>query len=849
MSLYGALFSGVSGLKAQSTAIAVISDNISNVNTVGYKGGRGIFQTLVTNAGGGTAYSPGGVIGGSRQLVSQQGLLQATNSPTDIAIAGSGMFVVNSVSDGTGTVAYTRAGAFTQDATGNFRNGAGFFLQAWPLDRAGRLPGEPGNTENTISSANLSSLRTVNVQDLTGVAAATTTVALGANLKASETVFPGSGLTMSMTNDGNNGSNKASDIIIPQGSGNFDSLTRGDQFNISTSANTTGYDFIYGGIAEGRSVLDGTGGDYGTTVLGAGGGETTLGATPFSVTSGSAVVTVTHASHGLVDGDVVDLSGNLVAVGGIPAADFNGTFIVDVQSASTYTITVDTSASSTTTGGTTGIIGDVRPFDDGGFILDAASTSQNFLSATGTSIFAEAALSFTIATTSIPAVTFTYKGSAPNAQNGEFSNMNNLVDAINAVDGLTARIDNATGKLYVSAIDASEAITFTNGEAAGTDGDSQNEALYGIDWIRELGLVLAADNGVIAAEPNRFSTMQGLADLVNAIDELTATITSPLSDSDLLINIDDPLATINFTDADYGGSPNIGSVLAAMGLEDIDSFDGVVPSGTPRTSGDQGPAYDATDADKNMATGAITPQFSRSIRVFDSLGTGHDISVAFIKTAINTWAVEVFAIDSTEVTAANGLLASGEIVFNGDGTLQSVSSGLVNAIDVVWATSGAEDSEITFNWGTAGAIGTGESDGLSQFDSAYKVSFANQNGAPVGELTGVSIDEEGFVTASYSNGEAQRLFKIPLASFANPDALEAASGNVFTQTTASGEVNLVEAGGSGSGKIASSSLEASNIDLADELTTMIVAQRAYQANTKIISTASTLLDELNRAIT
>ena len=848
MSLYGALFSGVSGLKAQSTTIAVISDNISNVNTVGYKGGRGIFQTLVTNAGGGTAYSPGGVLGGSRQLVSQQGLLQATNSPTDIAIAGSGMFVVNSVSDGTGTVAYTRAGAFTQDATGNFRNGAGFFLQAWPLDRAGLLPGEPGNTENTISSANLSSLRTVNVQDLTGVAAATTAVALGANLKASETVFPGSGLTMSMTNDGNNGSNNASDIIIPQGTGNFDSLTRGDQFNISTSANTTGYDFIYGGIAAGRSVFGGDNGDYDAAVLGAGGGETTLN-NPFDTTSGSAVVIVNNVAHGLVTGDVVDLSG-AAAVGGILAADLTGTFIVTYIDDDSYSITVDNAATSTVTGGGgASVLEDIRPFDDSGEILDAATTSQNFLSATGTTIFAEAALSFTITTLASGTATFTYKGSAPNAQNGEFSNMNNLVDAINAVDGLTARIDQATGKLYVSAIDATQAITFTNGSAEGTDGDSQNEALYGIDWIRELGLVLAADSGVIDAAANRFSTMQGLADLVNATDDLSATISSPLSDSDLLINIGDPLATINFTDATYGGSPNVGSVLAAMGLEDIESFDGTPPSGTPRTSGDQGPAYDATDADKNMATGAITPQFSRSIRVFDSLGTGHDLSVAFIKTAINTWAVEVFAIDADEVTAANGLLASGEIVFNGDGTLQSVSSGLVNAIDVVWATSGAEDSEISFNWGTAGAIGTGESDGLSQFDSAYKVSFANQNGAPVGELTGVSIDEEGFVTASYSNGEAQRLFKIPLASFANPDALEAASGNVFTQTTSSGEVNLVEAGGSGSGKIASSSLEASNIDLADELTTMIVAQRAYQANTKIISTASTLLDELNRAIT
>ena len=140
----------------------------------------------------------------------------------------------------------------------------------------------------------------------------------------------------------------------------------------------------------------------------------------------------------------------------------------------------------------------------------------------------------------------------------------------------------------------------------------------------------------------------------------------------------------------------------------------------------------------------------------------------------------------------------------------------------------------------------GRSDGLSQFDSGYNVDFANQNGAPVGQLVSVSITEEGVVVASYSNGETQALYKLPIADFANPDGLRAVTGNVFSQTRESGEVNLRESGTNGTGSVVSAALEQSNVDLAEQLTDMIVAQRSYQANTKVIKTADELLEQLNQ---
>ncbi len=1011
MSLYGALYSGVSGLKGQSNKIGIISDNISNVNTVGYKGNRGGFESLVTSSASASQFSPGGVIGANQQLVSKQGLLQSTDSATDIAVSGDGFFVVNQQNDSLGQVYYTRAGSFTQDATGNFRNAAGFFLQAWPLDREGRLPGETGNL-NTNSSANLTSLTTVNVTNLTGVAASTSKVSIGANLNSAQTAYPGASGTASPDpfHTQNNGI-ASKDILVP---GGVNTLTRGDRITVSTGQGLS-YTYRYSGFTFGRDVTNASSvGDNGQAVLtspntltsaavamaanpvattntsttvtitsaahglitgdtvtlaglaatggvpagelnathvvtvvdantytitsttaatstvaaggGAGGTKTNL---PFKTTNGSAVVTVRQVGHGLVDNEVVTLTGNTGAVGGIPANDLNSTFVVNVTDDDHYTITVASNATSTTGGGTGTVVATTRLF--GGAIMDANNATTRFLADTGTSSFSTSALRFTVTTTATGTVSFTYTSASPNAQLGQFNTLNNLADAINAVTGLSARVSG--GRIYVGATDANAAITFANGSSVGTAGPPVQ---WGIDWIRELGL------SNLGTGSDRFASLEGLSNLVNNSSGLTATIESALSSASVKINVNNPLDTITFSDlpaianvtlgttpftttagsgvvtvtlpsapspsyvtgdvVDMGtlaGGPydgitaadlsglfsitvvnattftivakngatatagattgptgismvqpqNYGSLVAELGL--VDSLNGAVYSA--QTTGALGPAYDPGDATKNIAGGTITAQFSRPIRVYDSLGTGHDLSMSFIKTDINTWAVEVYAANESEVTSPlpSGQIVTGAITFNGDGSLQSVDSALANPVDITW-NNGAVSSNITFDWGTAGSpFGTlnassiGKTDGLSQFNSAYRVNFVNQNGAPVGDLTSVAITEEGFVVASYSNGQTQNLFKIPLADFANPNQLQTSSGNVFLQSSESGEVNLRQSGSSGVGKIASSSLEQSNVELADQLTDMIVAQRAYQANTKVISTTDQLLSQLN----
>ncbi len=252
--------------------------------------------------------------------------------------------------------------------------------------------------------------------------------------------------------------------------------------------------------------------------------------------------------------------------------------------------------------------------------------------------------------------------------------------------------------------------------------------------------------------------------------------------------------------------------------------------------------------------------FRRTVRIFDSLGAARDINVNFKKQAINQWLVEVRASDNTyvqpvnratglvdTVTGDDGYLGSAVLTFNSDGSIQSISGQLATAINIPWdpSVSGAGTQSIAFDLGVDPS-GNATNGAVTQYSSDYNVSFVNQNGAELGQRTGVSVDEDGYVIASFSNGEFRKLYKLPIATFANPNGLQARSGNVYAQTTDSGQYNLREAGNGGAGIVQGASLEQSNVDLSGEFTKMIVTQRAYSAGTKVISTADSMLEELMR---
>ncbi len=192
MSINSAMLAGVTGLTANASALAATSDNIANVNTVGYKRAQTNFSDLVTAAST-QDYSAGGVTTSTTSYVTQQGLLQSTSSPTDLAISGSGFFVTTqSPTDVSATAPrlFTRAGSFTVDSQGYLKNSAGLYLQGWLADTNGNITTDPSN---------IALLQPINVSTVGGAAGATTQAAVNANLDAGETISASSEQDASFT--------------------------------------------------------------------------------------------------------------------------------------------------------------------------------------------------------------------------------------------------------------------------------------------------------------------------------------------------------------------------------------------------------------------------------------------------------------------------------------------------------------------------------------------------------------------------------------------------------------------------------------------------------------------------
>lgn len=854
MGLFGALFAGVSGLDSQSNKIGIISNNISNVNTVGFKQGQAAFDTLVVPSGTGT-FSPGGVIGNTQQLVDQQGLIQATTSSTDAAITGGGFFVVNTSADGTGNTLLTRAGSFTQDALGNFVNSNNDYLQGIPITT-------PPTALNQVN------LKTVNVSSsATGAATPTSLVTIAANFNAAQSVLLGSGEVATLAGDTANSQNTVGQIIVPTGaSGN--NLKAGDSFSI-TSVNAGKTDtFIYGGFSTGRDVTATI--DTAAATAGEGDGATLLDtetvANAITAAGGNDQLTIAlpnAADYSATSpNNILSISGVTGTVGGVAASAINGEWQVVSTGSGTVTFAVPGQTFTAVGGGTggTAITASNRTTTSfTGNILNATTPGGDFLSGitNPASDFTTSALDFKIATSGGDTFTFQYNAASDPTQ-GQFNSLNSLATAINDSSNsqLTASVVN--NRLYVSATDASEGLTFSNGDAVGNGLPTASGGLSGINWVQELDLpstALANINAPAAASAFRFNTLSGLASQVNAADptNLVATVSTGGAQT-VSINVADPQSQVTFADATTNKGASLLNELGFTGAKGA-----ALTSATNTSTGTSFTTtlpitYSAGSALTDMSSGAVTPQFTKDINIFDSLGNSHTVALNVAKIGVNTWAVELTVVPASALATVpggtnDGQIASGVVVFNGDGTLATVKAQNNVAGDSI-------ANPVTVNWSQSGpqAVGAAQSKftvnltGLIQSASAFNVSVASQNGSSVGELTGVSIDTNGFVVASFSNGQTQKIFQVPLASVNNPDGLEAVSGDAYQQTLASGQVNLEAAGTNGTGTITPSSLEQSNVDLSTQLTNLIVAQQAYGANSKVLTVADTLLQELDQII-
>ncbi|MDN3274452.1 flagellar hook protein FlgE [Frankia sp. RB7] len=254
----------------------------------------------------------------------------------------------------------------------------------------------------------------------------------------------------------------------------------------------------------------------------------------------------------------------------------------------------------------------------------------------------------------------------------------------------------------------------------------------------------------------------------------------------------------------------------------------------------------AANLPSDAATGDI---YTSSMTVYDSLGAANSMQVTWTKTGTNAWSASFANPTSTSDTTTATGTASGtiDITFNSDGSLASTSPSPATVAVTGW-TDGAADSTITMSLGTAGGT-----DGLTQYASGettptVNVTSISSDGLSYGKLSSISIGKNGVVDATYSNGQTIAIYKIAVATFADPTGLSAASDGLYSATVTSGNAALQASGENGAGTIYGSELESSTTDTSSQFSSMISAQQAYSAASQVISTVSKMYDTLISAM-
>ena len=699
MSLFGAMFSGVSGLTAQSSAMGAVSDNITNVSTIGYKNTDVNFQTLVTKQVSATFYSAGGVQSKPRQRTEVQGLLQASTSQTDIAISGQGFFVVNEAARPTNTdqFLYTRAGSFIMDDEGYLKNTSGYYLQGWPTDAAGVVQAVDPIT-NPIPNQNIVStdfLQTINLSRVGGTAAATTTIAIGANLPANASTYDP---VLATAQDGF----QKTDVQF------FDTLGNAGTFSVS---------YMRSGRANQWDV------DIvppsGTTVM------TLYDSTPLTP--------LVYDSKGLLE-------------------------FTD-RPADGATITID---------------GTTYEFD-----TDATITAGN----TAVNIATATTLSDDVA---------------------------RLLTTIQATD---TDFDVDYERVTLSPNSPTALLFHENG----TDAISVNP----------VGL-LDVDGNPVTKQTSAFNVLKQNAAYA---DNTQLTFNAQVGDGETIVingityEADDDASVVETATLKRWNITGNASVA-----DDLADLEDAIELNDPQMSGNRVRIREHNDS------GVI------DTLVLSSLPSGsYSVDASGIATAPTPPAGGAFtSIAAIDVDTLYG------IHFDVDGLPESVN---VGSLEILGFASGAADMNgalgnsprIAMDFGTLG-----EADGMTQFGASFTPVFIQQNGSRFGTFAGVTISPEGLVTALFDNGETRNIFKVPIATFVNPNALEARTGNIWNATEASGDYTLRVADSGPAGAVTQGALEASTVDIGEEFTKMIVVQRAYSASTKIIRTADEMLDELTR---
>ncbi|WP_349682711.1 flagellar hook protein FlgE [Campylobacter coli] len=835
------LWSGVSGLQAHQVAMDVEGNNISNVNTKGFKYSRADFGTMFSQTvkiataptdgrGGSNPLQIGlGVSVSSTTRIHSQGSVQTTNKNTDVAINGDGFFMVSD--DGGLTRYLTRDGDFKLDAYGNFVNNAGFVVQGWNIN---------WDTQSIDSSRTPQNIFIDPGMHIP--AAKSTEVAIKANLNSGLNIGTSSRNLYALDSvHGWNTKTQRAEDENDTGTTQFYTTSK-NAVEVTEKGVDAGS--LFNANGQGLNLREGQGiwvsyadAKFTTATAGANGvfnenSQTTQQNVIFWGNKDNAVnLDITLNGVNIQNANIRSLDEAIAYINTFtaPTDTRDGTGVKAVKKADGSGIEFVNDNADGTTDNMKNIDLVVKQTNTAGerFRVTWNQQNQNFTAATvkangnsawitgGTAGLTEervqiiTAHKYVYSSTPVNIPPMYNPDGGPQFQPGAGNNAPTDPASLNYWNAIQGSLKNSDARTFRTTEDLRELLQ--RDARYGVDYDGDGSKTYDADDINQAVKVVVTENGNFAiSNANETSTIPANAGAGN-----TQVTTNPKNMSFNITAYSNKQGTVSTNDA-------FAKIFKA--------FDGVLTVGGQIKESEQ----------------LKLSAFSAGLEIYDSLGSKHTLEVQFVKQSTtqdggNEWQMIIRVPEPAEInTTGEGPtnIIVGTARFNNDGSLANYTPKTINFSP---NNGAAPNQQIKLSFGTSGS-----NDGLVSSNSASTLTGQATDGYTSGNLKpdAIRVDDKGNILGEFTNGKTFAVAKIAMASVANNSGLEEIGGNLFKVTANSGNIVVGEAGTGGRGEMKTSALEMSNVDLSRSLTELIIIQRGYQANSKTISTSDQMLQTL-----
>lgn len=830
------LWSGVSGLQAHQVAMDVEGNNISNVNTTGFKYSRADFGTMFSQTvkiataptdgrGGSNPLQIGlGVSVSSTTRIHSQGSVQTTDKNTDVAINGDGFFMVSD--DGGLTRYLTRSGDFKLDAYGNFVNNAGFVVQGWNIN---------WDTQSIDSSRTPQNIFIDPGMHIP--AAKSTEVAIKANLNSGLNI--GNAARPLYALDSIHGFNKKTGETKNENDTGITQFYTTSKNGIEVTEKGVDAGALFNGKGQGLNLREGQGiwVSYANSTFSTDKGNSNV-FDPNNKTAQNNVIfwgdqnkpvimDITLNGVQIRNDNIKSLDEAIAYINTFtnPADGRDGTGVIATKKEDGSGITFTNQNSNGTTDNMKNIDLQINTGNQAGELQNVPVANGNFnwnamnlnsLTAQGDSKWI--AGNFQNNGNRVQVVTahkYVYSSNpvqiAPmyNPDGGKTWNQGDMNTAGTPENNYRLAMNGALLNTQVRTFRTTEDLREL----------LQRDARYGVDYdgsgdfeangsdVNEGVTITITENGNFSiSNPNKTTTPPAGIQQNNRTNH------------DLNFNV------TAYTDA-------LGKVSTNDAFTKIfKAFDGVQTAGSQKKESEQ----------------LKLSAFSAGLEIYDSLGSKHTLEVQFVKQSTtqdggNEWQMIIRVPEPAEInTTGEGPnnIVVGTARFNNDGSLASYNPKTLNFSP---NNGAAPNQQIKLSFGTSGS-----NDGLVSSNSASTLTGQATDGYTSGNLKpdAIRVDDKGNILGEFTNGKTFAVAKMAMASVANNSGLEEIGGNLFKVTANSGAIVVGEAGTGGRGEMKTSALEMSNVDLSRSLTELIIIQRGYQANSKTISTSDQMLQTL-----